>query len=184
MSLIYKLHPMKKYISIPENILDEPDDYWLCERIYLFVLGFFGNQHLPAKEIDSRTDIPEVAKNVWHLWLFATEVSSSGVPDYLLNHCSSVEQLVFTHRALKIIHADEMVMLLEAAIPLVRAEANAQGGFGEVADHDWMNQFQVNPLWSDRQRIAEQSCELAAPPFFLALAKYVRAHRTELHPQT
>lgn len=171
---------MNKFTPIPDSIFDQPDDHFVFESVFCNLLKLFDNKFSPSNEIEEQLDIPECAKVAWYLWHFAMEVSSSGIPDYLLNNCPSGEQMILTHRALKIVGAHELITLLEAAIPLARENWKEYGEFGEYPRHDWFDQFQVNPLWQDLDKISEPSWTLAASPFSLLVGTYLREHRAEL----
>jgi hypothetical protein len=167
----------KMSVSIPDMILDQDDDNSVFEGVFQYLLRIFGNQIPSSDEIESRLDISEPAKIAWYLWLFATDVSSAGIPDYLLNHCPSIEQLILTHHALKMVRASELLVLFEAAIPLVREIAKQYGQFSVLPNHEWLDQFKPNPLWLDLERISEQSWSLASAPFSTLVANYLRNDR-------
>jgi len=171
---------MKKYTPIADSIFDQSDDHFVFEEVFQHLLKLFDNQYPEPSVIEARSDIPESAKVAWYLWQFAMDVSSSGIPDYLLNHCPSVEQMILTHHALKVVHANELLVLLEAAIPFVREVSMEYGEFSVFPKHEWFNQFRQNPLWPDLEKISEPSWNLAAMPFSSLVAKYLREHRAEL----
>lgn len=81
---------MTEYVAIPDNVFDQPDDHFVFESVFFHLLNLFNNQYPTASEIEETKSIPDSAKIAWYLWLFATEVSSSGIPDYLLNHCPTL----------------------------------------------------------------------------------------------
>lgn len=169
---------MEKYASMPDGVFDQPDDQVVLESIYDYLLKLF-NQYPSAKDIEERVDIPACAKIGWHLWVFAIEVASAGIPDYLVNHCETAEQIIFTHSALKKIRADEMLILLEAAIPLIKADEDLCAG-NDYLRHKWFDQFHRNSAWLDLEKIASASFSLAEAPLAGQAAQYLRAHRSEL----
>lgn len=167
-------------ISIPDMIFDQGNDYSLFEEVFQYLLKAFGNRIPNANEIESCSDIPESAKIAWYLWQFSTEVSSAGIPDYLLNHCPPIEQLILTHRALKIVQANDLLILLEVAIPTVKEIAKRYGQFSVFPNHEWIDQFEQNPLSPDLESISEQSWKLASAPFVTLVANYLRQNRSQL----
>jgi hypothetical protein len=171
---------MKEYTPIADSFFEQPDDHFLFENVYHHLLKLFDGVYPSPQEIESRADIPASAKVAWYLWQFAMDVSSSGIPDYLLNHCPSVQQMMLTHRALKTVQALELLVLLEAAIPIVSEISKPFGEFSVFPQDEWFNQFQVNPHWPDLEKIAEPSWNLVAAPFSKLVATYLRSHRFEL----
>lgn len=171
---------MKKFISVPGNVFDQPDDHFLFESVFYHLLRQFDNLYPPIEVFETASGMSECAKVVWCLWQFAVEVSGNGIPDYLLNHCPEIAQLIFTHHALKLVLADELVALLEAAIPLVREVSIEYGEFSEFPKDTWLDQFQVNPVWPDLEMISEPSWILSTAPLSTLVATYLRAHRTVL----
>jgi hypothetical protein len=170
---------MKEYTPIADSVFDQPDDQFLFESVFHHLLQLFDNVYPSPQSIESRTDIPASAKVAWYLWQFAMDVSSSGIPDYLLNHCPSVKQMMLTHRALKTVQAVELLVLLEAAIPFVNEISKPYGEFSAFPLHEWFDQFQINPLWTDLEQISEPSWKLAAEPLTKSVAAYLRSHRSE-----
>ena len=171
---------MKEFVPIPDNIFDQSDDHFVFESVFYHLLKLFDNQIPPSNLVEEHPGIPECAKVAWYLWQFAMEVSSSGIPDYLLNHCPSAEQMMLTHQALKTVGADELRILLEAAIPFAREKSKVYGEFSVFPRDAWFDQFHVNPLWPDLEKISEPSWNLGASPLSTLVATYLRAHRVEL----
>ncbi len=171
---------MTKYVPLADSVFDQPDDHFLFESTYYCLLGLFGDQFPSAKTIEAREDVPDSAKAGWHLWLFAINVASGGIPDFLLNHCSSAEQMILTHRALKTVQADEMLVLLEAAFPFIKEIARKSGRSGAFPSQEWFEQFHVNPDFPELENISKPSWLLAEAKLSAVVAKYLRAHRSEL----
>lgn len=171
---------MKKYTPVPDIFFDQPDDFLLVENVFLHLLGIFDGQILPPAILEQRTDIPGAAKIAWHLWQFGIDVASSGIPDYLLNRCDSVEKVAAVHRALTTIGEVELRTLLESAIP-VAVEVSQEYGESSILPQDkWFDQFPRGSGSSDFGVIAEQSYKLAGETFFEQVARFLRAHRQEL----
>lgn len=173
---------MNRCRPVPDSVLYQADDFLLLEGVYYHLFRLFGSEFTPAKKLEERLDIPECAKVGWHLWVFVIEISGGGIPDFLMNHCHSAEQLISTHRALQTIQADGMLILLEASIPLVRESAKEYGEFSDFPRHEWIDQFQVHPAWPDLEAISksERSWSEAALPLTKLAANFLRAHRSEL----
>lgn len=171
---------MKVYPTIADNVFDQLHDHFLFESVFHHLLKLFENVYPSPQTIEKRADIPASAKIAWHLWEFSMGASSSGIPDYLLNHCQSAEQIMLTHSALRTVQAYELLDLLEAAIPLVYEISKLYGVFSVFPSHEWFHQFQVNPLYPELEKISEPSWNLAAAPFSKLVAAYLRSHRSEL----
>jgi hypothetical protein len=169
---------MKKYVPMPANVFDQPNDQFVLESVHDHLLKMF-DRYPSEKDIEERADIPACAKIGWHLWLFAIEVASAGIFDYLVNHCETAEQIIFAHGALKTVCASEMLILLEAAIPLVKADEDFCAG-NDYLRHEWFDQFHKNSDWLDLKKISSASFGLAEAPLSALAAKYLRAHRSEL----
>jgi hypothetical protein len=167
-------------MPIEDSVFDQPDDHFLFESLSHHLLKLFEGKYLTIEDIDKRADIPISAKNAWYLWQFAMDVSSSGIPDYLLNHCSSVDQVSHTRSALQTVKAVELLVLLDAAIPFALEISKPYGEFSAFPVDECFNQFPVNPEWTDLAKIAERSWTLAAAPFMTLVGAYLRAHREEL----
>ncbi|MFZ6781296.1 DMP19 family protein [Undibacterium sp. Ji83W] len=171
---------MKKYTPISDTVFDQPDDHFLFESIFYHLLKKFDNLYPPIEVFETASGMPECAKVAWCLWQFAAEVSGNGIPDYLLNHCPEIKQLIFTHHALKLVLADELVVLLEAAIPLAREASIEYGEFSDFPKDAWLDQFQVNLVWPDLEMISQPSWALSAAPLSSLVGTYLRAHRAAL----
>jgi hypothetical protein len=154
--------------------LAQGDDNSIFENVFQHLLKHFGNKILSSNEIESRSDIPEPAKIAWYLWQFAIEVANAGIPDYFLNHSPPIEQLILTHRALKIVRAGELLILFESSIPLAREISKRYGKFSVFPDHVWLDQFEPNPSWPDLERISERSLSLASAEFSTLVVNYLR----------
>lgn len=171
---------MKKFIPVPDSIFAESDAHLVFESIYFHLLKLFDHQILSPELIDEYPDFPESAKTAWYLWHFAMEVSSSGLPDYLSNHCPSVQQIKLTRHALAVVAADELKMLLDAAIPFARDGSKEYGEFSVFPQDVWFEQFDVSSSWPEPDLIAETSLRLAGLPLSSLVGTYLRAHREEL----
>lgn len=171
---------MKKFIPVPDSVFAEHDPHAVFESTYFHLFRFFGHQLLTPEQMNEYPDIPESAKTAWYLWPFATGVSSSGLPDYLLNHCPSVQQLKLTRHALALVAANELLRLLDAAIPFARDSSKEDGEFSAFPQDVWFEQFDVHSSWPEPDMISDASLGLAGFPLSVLVAAYLQAHRKEL----
>ena len=171
---------MNKYVPIADSFFDQPDDHFLFEGLFHHLLRLFDGKYPAPEEIDKRSDIPASAKDAWYLWQLAMDVSSAGIPDYLLNHCPSVEQVIRMRSALQTVGAVDLLVLLDAAIPFVLEIAKPYGKFSAFPLHDYFDQFPIDPRWTDLEQIAEHSWKLAGALLIAQGGEYLRAHRHEL----
>ncbi|HET7843866.1 MAG TPA: hypothetical protein VFL14_06930 [Xanthomonadales bacterium] len=152
---------MSAYVRIHPACLQQSSDHRVFESV--------ANHLIAQGDPEALSDVPLAAETARILWLFAGEVAGSGLPDYLLNHCSSIVEADRYLTALRAVGAGELVEIFEALIPLA----------GDVdpfaANPAWVSSFSANSRWPTLESAEWISMTLAADHLSGLVAKHVRA---------
>lgn len=162
-----------QYVPIEQELLAESDDRQLFQNVADHFLAVadddFGKVNLVTGS--------EPARYVWCLWMFFSEVASSGINVYLWNHCYRLDELQETYAALIAVGASEVRELLEGTIAysLPGRKSEFLNDLGAI---EWAAQFQLDDSWNPEavDSVSMEAVERANQP----IANYIRRNASKL----